>query len=66
MLSPYSENVLLEILLILRWMIVPSENGPFRSRNPLGLFDPLSNTIARPVKKFLVFHSWHFYDNSII
>src|SRR5467141_740141 len=40
-------------------MICPSRNGPFRSRNPLGLFDPLSNTIALLSRKFLVYHSWH-------
>src|SRR5882672_11397948 len=40
-------------------MICPSRNGPFRSRNPLGLFDPLSNTIALLSRKFLLFHSWH-------
>src|SRR5882672_8199545 len=40
-------------------MICPSRNGPFRSRNPLGLFDPRSNTIALLSRKFLVFHSWH-------
>src|SRR5467141_3890134 len=40
-------------------MICPSRNGPFRSRNPLGLFDPLSKMIALLSRKFLVFHSWH-------
>jgi len=59
MLSHYSETSFFEDPSDIEMDDLSLRNGPFRSRNPLGLFDPLSNTIALLSRKFLVFHSWH-------
>jgi len=58
--SPYAETSFFEDPSNIEMDDLSSQNSPFRSRNPLGLFDPLSNTHCAPVKeKFLLFHSWH-------